>query len=72
MSAMDELMRAFQVATNAEIKHDNEFKAFQGDAWDWFKHDAVLIQAKQKAYQHLRQSFEKTIDERVALAISKI
>lgn len=70
MSAMDELMRAFQASADAQVELIKAEEEFEGYSWDYYGYD--IIKAKDDANERFQEALQSVIDEQVALAIANL
>lgn len=70
MSAMDELMQAFQASADAQFELNEAYEEYEGYSWDY--HGYHLIKAKEEASKCFQEALQGVIDERVALAIANL
>lgn len=70
MSAMDELMKAFQASADAQFELNKAHEEYDGYSWDY--HGYHFIEAKENANRRFQEALQGVIDERVALAIANL
>jgi hypothetical protein len=65
---MEDLIKSLQELMDAQLEHDNAFKAFEGHSWDYFGHN--LIQRVQDAQRKFSEELSSLIDSKIRESLS--